>query len=652
MQIELRDGVLVARTGTVDAIKHLHAIRSLPYRRFVPAENAWHIDHVTENWEALAHAGYDLTGIPAPEQEGASVDATKSGKTLILRVAANKKNDSLFAGMPDTHSLRDGAWHVKPSRVNVAYIKKHWPNVEWTPRALEVVEQTEAPHVESKSEMSRLIEEASRTYKFGTQPYQHQLEAFALSRDAKAFGLLMEQGTGKTKVTIDKAGYLFVNGKIDAVLVLCPKSIKFVWENEVETHLPGYVKRRILTWDHKTRQEDIDALCRESDALSFFVMNIDAINTQRGHDSALSFLAKTRAMMVVDESSRIKQPAAKRTERCISLGEHAEYRQTLTGTPVTQGPLDVYSQFEFLDRNILGFNSFGKFRQHYAIMGGFNDRQVLKYVNMDELQALVQPYTFRVTKDECLDLPPKIYHKIEVELTKQQRAAYDEMRRQMIAEIESTTVTASIELTKLLRLHQITGGFYPSRKIDPDTGVVEGQLLVGDQLYGEIPGGNPKLEAMLEQLETRAGKGIIWCHFVPEIFMIERELKKRYGPRCCVLFHGGCDERQRMESITRFEGSVHGAHDPECQWFVGQSATGSMGLTLVRAEEEHYFSNSFSLETRLQSEDRPHRIGQTKHVNIFDYIARDTTDVKHVKILRKKLEFANIITGDSVRDWL
>lgn len=626
-------------------------IRALPFRRFDSQTLEWVIPLVMENWDLAASRGLTLfDGIERPSTRGSEVVAGPRGM-LLLRVAPTRENIDRCRSIPDARSWNQSlnGWTVKPTRQNVEFINESWPDIHWSAEAQDLAQSTEAPAVQSKSQLLGLMEAASRDFKFHTTPYQHQLEAFALSRDAKVFALFMEQGTGKTKVTIDTAGYLYVHGKIDRILVICPRSVKSTWLEEVATHLPSYINRRVLVWaSGKTKQADLDELegKRNDQALRFLIMNIDAVNTTNGIRAAEEFLARGRGLAAVDESSKIKSHTAKRTKAIWKLGKKAEYRRILTGTPVTQSPLDVYSQFAYLDPNILGFSSYYPFRNHFALLGGFQNRQVLKYVNLHELQDLVTPYSFRVTRDECLDLPEKIFQKRTVDLSDEQRRLYDEMTNSMTATLEENRqVTTALVLTQLLRLQQIVGGFLPHVLTPEEAEKDPTRITAGE--YRPIAGQNPKLDALLETVEEGQGKFVIWAHFRAEIDLISRSLRQLYGDDSVREFHGGIPDVMRTEARQSFQDKAS-----PVRFFVAQTETGGIGITLTAAHNVVYYSNSFSLESRLQSEDRTHRIGQTEHVTYTDIVAAKTIDEKLARVLRRKLGLANVITGDNWKEWL
>lgn len=651
MQVTLDGDKLLVRldAGSFD---RLNAIRKLPYRKYDATRNAWVVDHVTENFEAAQTLGLPLGGVPAPTRSASSIGV--KGKNLTVRVPPDPDNINLCRAFPDqrTWNKTDGAWVVKPTRRNVEHLKEYFPDVPFSDEARDLITKTEAPFVQDKRELDDLVERSTRDYKFGTSPYQHQLEAFALGRDAEAFAYFMEQGTGKTYVTVNNAGFLFGRGDINGVFVVCPKSVKSTWDEEIAEHLPAYIERHVLVWQSgKTTVDNIKALDTSGDKLTFFIMNIDAFSSGSGIGAAEAFLSRFTCMMAIDESSKIKNPQAKRTKAAIKIGALAKYRRVLTGTPVTQSPLDLFTQFKFLDENILGFGSYYAFRNHFTIMGGWQNKQVLKYVNMSELQDVVAPYSYRVTKDECLDLPPTVYRKLTVDMTPAQSRAYKEMQQEMTTTLSGHQVSTTLVLTQMLRLQQIVGGFLPvpADDIDPEDDVEAILTKMREARVEPLPGGNPKLDAMMEDLESEHGKVLIWCRFRAEIDLIAKRLRKDYGEEAVAEFHGGVTETDRTSVRLAFQEPTS-----PLRFLVLQVDTGGVGLTFTAAGAAYYFSNSFSLESRLQSEARNHRAGSEvhEHITYTDIVAKDTLDNKLLRVLRKKLSLANVITGDNWKEWI
>lgn len=577
---------------------------------------------------------------------------------------------SLARSLPDRRYWKpdyaegDGAWIFVPTSPNVTRALEAFPDAVWSEPATAVREKVvrQRAHADMLRE-SRRQGLTAPDFKFNSKlpPFEHQEEVFALSRDLPEFALFMEMGTGKTRIEVDTGTYLRAKGEIDGVLVVCPNSVKDTWEEEVALMAPEWSSHEVVVWSAQARRAQRDRItafltvdAHRSAALRWFVVNVEGLSSTRAYEACERFLQLHRCLMIVDESSRIKTPKARRTKNVIKLGQLAAYRRVMSGTPVTQGPLDLYTQFKFLDPGILGFSSFYTFRNRYAIMGGFNLKQVVGYANLEELVELIEPYSYRVTRAECIDLPPKVFERLHVDLGKEQRVAYDQMKQDMVAEHAGQQVTVTIVLTQMLRLQQIIGGFLPITTYNDLTELEETHVE-------PIQGKNAKIVALMEFLEDLAetSKVIIWARFRAEIALIADGLVARWGEDAVTEFHGGTKTAERKLGRLAFQnqtvrnGKVVDLKTPSpVRFFVGQTETGGLGITLTAADTVVYYSNSFNLESRLQSEDRAHRIGQDKTVTYVDLIARDTLDKKLLTALRSKKNLADLITGDDWKEWI
>jgi len=475
-------------------------------------------------------------------------------------------------------------------------------------------------------------------YKFKTKPFKHQFDAFMNSKDKEAYALFMEQGTGKSKVIIDNISYLFRKGSIDTAIIAAPKGVYRNWyASEFKTHMPEDVVQfsKVCIWspvETKKNIEELTSFLKESEKLRFFIVNIEALSTDKGKNYLHRLLNTGNSFFCIDESTTIKHRTARRTKNVLKLGKMAKYKRVLTGTPVTQGPLDLWSQMNFLDEYILQ-NSFYAYRNAYCVIrrrrtSTHSFDEVVGYQRLEELQEILKPYSFRVTKDECLDLPPKIRLKREIELNRDQKRLYHTLRKRAILELESEKlVTAPLIITRILRLQQILCGFIKS-----DDGTEE-----------IIPGTNPRLEELLDVLEETQGGVIIWATFRRTIQMIYDALAKKYGASKVATYYGETESEMRQEIVEKFQAG-------EIKYFIGQPRTGGYGLTLTNAKTVIYFNNTYDMEVRLQSEDRAHRIGQKDKVTYIDFVCPNTIDEKILKTLSNKKKLADEITGDNWKE--
>ena len=474
-------------------------------------------------------------------------------------------------------------------------------------------------------------------YKFKTKPYKHQLTALEKSWNKETYAYFMEMGTGKTKVLIDNMSMLYDKGKIDGALIVAPKGVVKTWyEQELPTHLPNHVENVSVLWQPnitKKQQEKLESLFELETALHILVMNVEAFSTDKGIKFASRFLNSHKVLMAIDESTTIKTPTAKRTKNIIGLGKYAKYRRIMTGSPITKNPLDLYTQCEFLDPYLLNHASYYSFRNRNAEMKtmhirGRSIQVVHAFQNLAELSDKVKGFSYRVLKEDCLDLPPKNFIKRHVTLTPDQKKVYQQMKKEAIATLNGKVTSTMTVLTQLMRLHQITCGHFTAD--DGSTQSVESN----------------RLNELMSVLEETEGKAIIWANYQLSVSEIIKRITKEYGEDSYVHYYGLTSQEDRQDFIRKFQ------NDPKCRFLIGTPQTGGYGITLTQANTVIYYSNGYDLEKRLQSEDRAHRIGQKKTVTYVDLICEDTVDEKIVKALRDKINIASEVMGEELKDWI
>ncbi len=474
-------------------------------------------------------------------------------------------------------------------------------------------------------------------YKFKTKPYAHQLTALEKSWNKETFAYFMEMGTGKTKVLIDNLAMLYDKGKVDGAIIVAPKGVVKTWyEQELPTHLPDHIENVTVLWQPnitKKQQEKLETLYEIGTALHILVMNVEALSTEKGVKFARKFLVSHRSLMAIDESTTIKTPSAKRTKNIISLGRHAKYRRIMTGSPITKNPLDLYSQCEFLDPWLLNFQSYYAFRNRYAEMKtmylrGRSIQVVHAFQNLGELSEKVKAFSYRVLKEDCLDLPSKNWTKRYITLTADQRKIYDQMKKSAMAVLNGKVTTTMTVLTQLMRLHQITCGHFTAD--DGSTQIIP----------------NNRITELMNVLEETEGKVIIWANYQRDVNQIIKNVTEKYGEGSIVDYYGLTPQEERQDNIRKFQ------NGPDCRFLIGTPQTGGYGITLTKANTVVYFSNGYDLEKRLQSEDRAHRIGQKKKVTYVDLIAEGTVDEKIVEALRSKINIASEVMGEQLKEWI
>jgi SNF2 family DNA or RNA helicase len=478
-------------------------------------------------------------------------------------------------------------------------------------------------------------------YKFKTKPYDHQMKAWEDSWAADYYALFMEMGTGKSKVAIDTIGALYKDKSINAALILAPKGVYDNWiKGEIPTHLPDDITHKIVRWSpssaKKFQEEMGELVYQKFDGLKFFVMNVEALSTPRGTKAAYAFLKNNpQNIMIVDESTTIKNRKATRTKNIMFLSQGAKYKRILTGSPVTKSPMDLYSQCAFLSTKALGFSSYYSFQSRYAVIQKrqFRTRvfqEIVSYRRLDELNQKLDKFSNRILKEDCLDLPDKIYIRRDVELTEEQKRVYKQMKKLALAKLDNgeLATTASV-LTQIMRLQQICCGF-----LQPD----DGEIQTLD---------NNRMKELLEITDELQGKAIIWASYTHDIQQIADALRDRFGPEAVATYYGGTPQDERQEIVERFQDKKG-----PLRFFVGQPKTGGYGITLTAANTVIYYSNSYDLEIRLQSEDRAHRIGQSRKVTYIDLVSPDSIDEKVLLALRNKINLAGEVLGEEVRGWL
>ena len=474
-------------------------------------------------------------------------------------------------------------------------------------------------------------------YKFKTRPYEHQLKALEKSWEKSYFAYFMEMGTGKSKVLLDNISMLYDQGKVNGALIVAPKGVIGTWhDQEIPEHFPHHIEKETVLWQAnitKGQSKKLGRLFKTGEELHILIMNVEAFSTQKGVDFAAKFLSCHNSLMAIDESTTIKNPDAKRTKSICKLSSYAKYRRILTGSPVTKSPLDLYKQCDFLEPELLGHTSYYTFRTRYAIMktanfGGRSVQIVSGYRNLEELSGKLKPFSFRVLKDDCLDLPPKTFMKRMVKLSAEQQKVYKQMKFLALAEMEGKRMSTATVLTQLMRLHQITCGHFTA-----DDGTIK-----------DIK--NNRLDELLDVLEEVEGKAVIWAHYQHDVESIIKRIRKEYSFDAAVDYYGLTPTSERQQNIEKFQ------HDEKCRFFVGTTQTGGYGITLTAASTMIYYSNGYDLEKRQQSEARIDRIGQKFPMTYIDIMAEDTVDERIVKALRKKVNIASQIMGEELKAWI
>lgn len=523
-----------------------------------------------------------------------------------------------------------------------------------------------------------------------TKPYKHQSDAYEKFKDKEFFALIFDMGTGKTKTAIDIATYKFRTGRIEAVMIIAPNNIHTQWVLE-QFPMHCAIPYVYLVYNAQKRTNKIYGAklnrfmtVKVPDKLKIFVVNVEAFQTDTVKSYIRDFVTHNKCFTIFDESSRGKNPQAKRTKAIMALNKYGD-RCILTGTPATKSPFNLWSQYEFLSPNYFGCNYF-MFQHRYGVMMRATNMQtgrpyntlidqktfsmtkwdinhtlderfleggerkltasdyerisamhgvsesVVRFIetqdeyttsrNMDKLRALMAPCTMTVKKEDCLDLPEKVYVTLPVVMSKEQKALYEKLKEELRAEFKDKVLTVSNKLTLTTRLLQLCGGFFPFKD------------EANESQSKPISEKNVKLEALLEDLEEvdfTTTKVIVWANYVAEILLLKRELGKLYN--CCV-YYGAVDTVERDTIQKDFKA---GKYDI----FIGNVQTAGYGLNLQNATLAYFFSNNFQVEARLQAEDRMHRIGVKSTCVYKDIVLRGTIDERVVIAVKEGRDLNN-----------
>ena len=474
--------------------------------------------------------------------------------------------------------------------------------------------------------------------KYKTEPYAHQREALQRSLDKPNYGYFMEMGCGKSKVLIDNMAWLYENKKIDTAVIVAPKGVYRNWQvSEIPTHLHDDIKCEVYVWasnPNKTQKERLLHGIENRGPLRVLLVNVEGFGASKKVPAFVeAFTRGSNFLLAVDESTTIKNPKAKRTKALARIGATASYKRILTGSPVTKSPMDLYAQCAFMSPKLLGFDSYYSFQGRYAItrtqrMGSHSFQQIIGYRNLQELSEKLDTFSYRVTKEDALDLPDKVYTVREVTLTPEQLKYYQSIKSAAIALLDDgQLVSAPAVMTQLLRLQQ----------------VLCGHLMTDDGDLVEFP--TRRIDALMETIDEMSGKVIIWSRFRYDIKNIEAKIAKVHGPSSVVSYFGDTSDEDRQKAIKEFQFG-------DARFFVANPQTAGYGLTLTSATNVIYYANDFNLETRVQSEDRAHRIGQKHSVTYVDLVSKGTVDVHIVKSLRGKIDLSAQTLGEQARQWL
>ena len=544
----------------------------------------------------------------------------KNGVGFLLFDALTLSSHEAGKKIPGRHRWKGSELMFEAMDSALDYVKRTWPNFVMVRSDLEQKKQHPVPPMKGI--------EWDPVYPM----FQHQSDAFNASATLPAFAYFMDMGTGKSKVHIDNAAYLFAEGLIDRVLIVAPNNVHRQWvEEALEDHWPKNLplnahalmtgKKKPEIWGKWSgRQESLLWLSVNYDVLEMFEEKVGT----RSHwylgelgEELEDFVKSGPTLMGLDESHKIKNPFSQRSRAVTRIGQDAKYKRIMTGTPIAKGPEDYFSQFQFLDPKIIGCYSMSGFKNQFCQMGGFNNKKIIGYHNTDELHQRIGAVTWRVDKDEVLDLPPKLYNRVLVDLTDKQRKMYTELVNTFMTELkDGTVISADDAMVRLLRLQQVVCGYLPNE----------------DETLELIP--HNRMEAVDQVVEGAKRKVVIWARFKEDI----NQLMAKFGKEA-VRYDGEVSDDDRKHNKAAFI-------DPtsKIKYFIGNPQAGGAGVDGLQGVTDTviYYSNSFSSIDRWQSEDRTHRIGTKGTVNYYDIIARRTVDYAIMANLKRKKDIAGM----------
>lgn len=472
------------------------------------------------------------------------------------------------------------------------------------------------------------------TFPFKTEPMEKQRVALDRFFDRKAIALFMDMGTGKTKVVIDLMGAWISDSSLDRTVVISPMGVRRTWIREFATH--SIVDHDVHVLD-SSKEKAFNEWNVKRHASKVLIVAVESLSAGKAIDLCKRFMTlSTKTLAVVDESSRIKTPTSTRTERVISIGRMAERRLIMNGTPIANGLVDLFSQYEFLDPDIIGTGDVYSFKARYCVMGGYEDREIVGYQNADELMELIKPYTFLVKSEEVQDLPPIVFLRREVKLSAEHAAVYKEINRKAIVGMGTEKNPITNTLTKSLRLQQIANGIGidVSRTTELDAFKEEIEVVHEKERWL----GSAKLDDLISVADDNPDKQfIVWCLYKSQLYAIRDALVERYGRDAVVELHGDISEEQRDVNVYEL------FQKRKARFCVGNVATGGIGLTMTECDVMCFMSNSFSLIDREQAVKRGHRKGRVGTMVVIDFVTEGTVDVDACDALAMKLDFADYV---------
>lgn len=557
------------------------------------------------------------------------------GKRLVIRNCLNFK--ARLRAVPGFNKWEECDLILEASRANIEWLHAEFPAAEWSGQAGEVLDSLHAMKRREDESLNVPLHIDAGDHLFKTEPYRHQLEAWHRSKEMAVFGYFMEMGTGKTKVLIDNIAWLWHNNKIDGVLYLSPNGVhrQFI-KSELPKHMPEDVQYTADFYASGGKAQEKRRRARflslKTEKLKILSANIESLSSSSGFGFCEAFLKSftppgkgpvRRVMIVVDESTRIKNMNSNRTKAAFKLRVLCAYARILSGSPITRGVEDFYPQMSFLSTKILGYTSKYTFKNRYVITekAGKDDQYevVIGYQNLEELTTRLAPYVHRVTKEECLDLPPKLYIRREVAVSIEQKEAYNKLSKELELEFNEGHLTVTAAAAKIVKLQQILCGFVK---------LSDGKIVRFNNV--------PRLDEVYDIVSFTEGQLVIWARFTEDVDRL-LELLKEWP---CVRYDAKVSSEAKEKAKQDF---LH----KRARIFVGKAASGGIGINeLVKASNVIYYSNSYDAEHRWQSEDRNHRLGMEGQTTYYDLVCPGSVDEDILSNLQAKKNIETLTISD------
>ena len=531
-------------------------------------------------------------------------------------------NERIKAAPDRRWDKKSGAWKAPSTRAVAMYLAQNYADSEKTNEAQRKIKELKTIRMNTSL--------FPAWYKFNKPPMKHQLEALNQIWGNEEAALFMEMRTGKTFVAINWATALAMSGDVQGMIVVTLSTVTFDWEEQLNEHSPIPINQHTIKSGNKKRTQTwIDD--KATEGFKVMVVGVEAFSQGNAWEFVKKFAMTYKCMMIVDESSTIKNSTKIRSKRISDIGGICKYRGILTGTPITQGIEDLFGQFKFLNWSIIGIKSEFAYRARYCVMGGFEQRQVVGYRHIGEIMNNVKLYVYQISAKEAnANLPDKIFELRLVEPNATQKRLFKELgdKNLMATNIGDLFLETETVLERMIRYQQIAGGHFPYGNEDGGYDIVV------------IPETSPKLKAMMQDIEIlpKDAKIIIWSVFRPEIDLIVEALTKKYGLDSCAQFHGGVDKDQRKINVRRFQ------EYKECRFFVANKSA-SKGVELSAANTHLFYSRSFSYEDNIQAEARTSSAQQkAESILYIDYRINLKIDKQIYKAYSTKKGMADYVT--------